>query len=131
MQPFSFPVHCTGSIYTFHHTKICEQTSIVRGHIPSTPCLFRYEKRGQMKASPKGNFHRFFSPLHSHQKALPFGNPRRATLPFLILRQQDSVFLDYLPDGQPSGLLVTLHSFMKNHIGIIRKSLFHNTEFHQ
>ena len=27
-------------------------------------------------------------------------------MPFLILRQQDSVFLDYLPDGQPSGLLM-------------------------
>ena len=43
-----------------------------------------------------------------HRKALPFGNPRRATLPFLILRQQDSVFLVYLPDGQPSGFLVAL-----------------------
>ncbi len=29
-------------------------------------------------------------------------------LPFLNLRQQDSVFLDYLPDGQPSGLLLAL-----------------------
>lgn len=27
-------------------------------------------------------------------------------MPFLNLRQQDSVFLDYLPDGQPSGLLM-------------------------
>ena len=55
---------------------------------------------------PKRKSFTAFSPLHSHQKALPFGNLRRATLPFLILRQQDSVFLDYLPDGQPSGLLL-------------------------
>lgn len=43
------------------------------------------------------------SPLHSHQTALPFGNLRRAPLPFLNLRQQDSVFLDYLADGHPPG----------------------------
>lgn len=42
------------------------------------------------------------------EKKEPFGNPRRAKVPFLIFRQQDSVFLDYLPDGQPSGLLLAL-----------------------
>ena len=75
-----------------------------------------------MKASPKGNFHRFFSPLHSHQKALPFGNLRRATLPFLILRQQDSVFLDYLPDGQPSGLLLAMFDLYYLYASINKKT---------
>ncbi|MCR5252771.1 MAG: hypothetical protein K6C98_03535 [Treponema sp.] len=35
-----------------------------------------------MKSSPKGSISPLFSPLHSHQKALPFGNLRKATLPF-------------------------------------------------
>ena len=75
-----------------------------------------------MKPSPKGSFHRFFAPLHSHQKALPFGNLRRATLPFLILRQQDSVFLDYLPDGQPSGLLLAMFDLYYLYASINKKA---------
>ena len=61
--------------------------------------VFWKRRSKQMKASPKGSLSLFFSPLHSHQKALPFGYLGRATLPFLNLRQQDSVFFDYLPDG--------------------------------
>ena len=74
---------------------------IVRGHIPSTPCLFRCEKRGQMKPSPKGSFHRFFSPLHSATKRLcpletrkgkcfPFETYTNKTLSFWIICQRPS-----------------------------------------
>ena len=51
--------------------------------ISPRPLVYSVTKSaGKWKLPQKEVFHRFFSPLHSHQKALPFGNPRRAMLPF-------------------------------------------------
>ena len=76
---------------------------LFREGISPRPLVYSVTKSaGLMKSSPKGRFHHFFSPLHSHQKALPFGNPRREMFPFQNLRRKRQggwkclIIFDYL-----------------------------------
>jgi len=81
---------------------------------PRPPLPLPFRKRGQMKTSPKGSFHRFFLPRHCHQRTLSFGFLRRAMLLFLIFTPTRHCLFGLSARRQPSGLPIKLFFYQLN-----------------